>query len=396
MQPVQREKLALMLGFGLGSLGWNVCWPFLPLRVQAVGVAELGEVARLTGLLAIPANMLSAALGPAWSALGERFGYKLQIIRAHLGTALSMSALGLARSPLELAGAATMLGALGGNYPYMAIAASRTAPSEVGRVVGDMQAAGTIGATIGPLIGGAVASQAGLTAAFLVSAAVSVGGALLIVAFVRMHAPPPEGTPATETTPRAGGSLRAALARPEQRWLMLLFLVGESSVQGLRPLIPIVITSRVDDPATVAGITGLAAALVTGAGVVAALTVGRLSRRVAPRTILATTLPIAGVLAAVIPLVPDIPLLIAVWTVMGMAAGAVAPTIFAWLGRVVPAGGGGYALLASTSMFGYAIGPVMMGHVSVYGLEWPFRLAAVLALATSLLVLARNPRPIHA
>src|SRR5262245_20885853 len=237
-----------MVGFGPGSLAWNVGWPFLPLRVQAVGVADLGEVARLTGLLALPANLLLAALGPWWSSLGERFGYRLQIVRAHLGTGLGMSTLGLARTPVELAGSASLLGLLGGNYPhYMALAASRTHPSEVGRVVGDLQAAGQVGGTIGPLIGGLVATSWGLTPAFLVSGLVSASSALMIAALVRREAPRQ-----TEVEPApARGSLRAAFARPEQRLLMLLFLIGESSAQGLRPLLPIAITARAEDPRSV-------------------------------------------------------------------------------------------------------------------------------------------------
>jgi DHA1 family multidrug resistance protein-like MFS transporter len=389
-RSLRRERIVLMVGFGLGSLAWNVCWPFLPLRIQEVGVSDLGEVARLAGLLALPANLLSAALGPVWSSLGERFGYKLQIMRSHAGTGLSMAALGLARGPVELAGGATMLGVLGGNYPhYMALAASRSHPSEVGRVVGDMQAAGQVGGTIGPLIGGLVAGGWGLTPAFLLSGLISLSGSAMIFAAVRHDAPR-----RSEVEPTAArGSLGAAFARPEQRWLMVLFLAGETSAQGLRPLIPIVLSTRTDDPSSVATTTGVAVTLVTAATVVAALVVGRLSRRVPPRAILIATLPVAALLAAAIPFVPGIPLLIAVWTLLGLASGAVAPACFAWLGRLNPSGAGGYALLASTSMCGYALGPVIMGQASVYGLDWPFRLTAAMLLGTAVLVAAARLRP---
>ena len=116
-----------MLGFGIESMAWNVCWPFLPLRVYAVGVGDLADVARITGLLAGGTNLVTALLGPLWSQLGERFGYRLQIMRAHFGTSLSMVLIGLATTPLQLVGAGATLGMLGGKYPhYMALAASRT------------------------------------------------------------------------------------------------------------------------------------------------------------------------------------------------------------------------------------------------------------------------------
>lgn len=381
------ERLVLLAGFGLGSLAWNVCWPFLSLRVQAVGVGDLGEVARFTGLLAVPANMLSAALGPLWSALGERFGYRLQIVRAHLGTAGSMVVLGLARTPAELAGATTLLGAMGGNYPhYMALAATRSAPAEVGRVVGDMQAAGQIGGTIGPLIGGVIAARYGLTPAFVASGIVSAAAAVMIVALVRERAP---AVGDVQTRPR--GSLKAAFARPEQRRLMGLFLLGETSAQGLRPLIPIVLTERLADSSTIATLSGVAATLVTAATVVAALAVGRLSRRIEPRRMLMALLPAGALLAAAIPAAPGVLVPIVLWTAMSLASGAVAPAVFAWLGRMDGSGAGGYALLASTSMLGYALGPVLMGQASVYGLEWPFRLSGAMMLATALLIALAGP-----
>ena len=48
----------------------------------------------------------------------------------------------------------------------------------------------------------------------------------------------------------------------------------------------------------------------------------------------------------------------------------------AWLGRIAPRGPGGYALLASTSMGTYALGPILMGQASTASLDLPFYLAA--------------------
>jgi hypothetical protein len=73
------------------------------------------------------------------------------------------------------------------------------------------------------------------------------------------------------------------------------------------------------------------------------------------------------------------------WTALGFCGGATAPTIFGWLGRA-GVGRGGFALLATTSMFGFSIGPAAMGQAASIGLEWPFRLAAGLALVAALLV----------
>src|SRR5581483_9392757 len=104
--------------------------------------------------------------------------------------------------------------------------------------------------------------------------------------------------------------------------------------------------------------------------------VGRLSRRVPPRRILMATLPAAVVAAALVPLPSDLPFLMAGWTLLGLSSGATVPAIFAWLGRIAPSSGGGFALLATTSMLCFAIGPILMGQATVYGLDAPFHLAA--------------------
>jgi MFS transporter, DHA1 family, multidrug resistance protein len=382
-----RERLALLIGFGLGSLAWNFCWPFLPLRVEAVGVTDLGEIARISGLLAGATNFITAMLGPLWIILGERFGYKYQVMRAHLGTAVSMSAIGLARLPLQLAGAATMLGTFGGNYPhYLAIAASRTSPAEVGQVVGDLQAAGQIGSTIGPLIGGLIASQLGLTASFTFSSFVSFSALLVVFLTVRPDRPKAGERSATR------GSLRLALARPEHRWLMVVFLVGDAGIQGLRPLIPVIISQRVSDPATVVTTTGITATLAMAGTVVSALAVGRLSARVAPAVILRITLPIASISAATIPFAQGTLPLLAAWAFLGLAAGATTPAVFAWLGRLSPGSSGAFALLATVNMLDFAIGPAIMGQASIYGLDWPFRLAALSTAGAAIFVLFTRPR----
>ncbi len=386
-RTVRREQLALLIGFGLGSLAWNFCWPFLPLRIQAVGVTNLGEVARLAGLLAGGTNLITASMGPLWIVLGERFGYRLQVLRAHCGTALSMSAIGLARTPLQLAGAATLLGTLGGNYPhYLALAASRTAPAEVGQVVGDLQAAGQVGSTVGPLVGGLIAARLGLTASFLLSSLVSFSAVFVVLFAVRPDSPRSAGPDP------AKGNLRRTIAQPEHRWLMLLFLTGDAGIQGLRPLIPIVISQRVADPALVVTMTGLTATLAMAGTVVAALVVGRLSRRVSPVVILRMTLPLAAVCAALLPLAQDLPTLLLGWTLLGLAAGATTPAIFAWLGHLAPGNKSAFALLATVNMLDFALGPAVMGQVSVYGLDWPFRLAAGSTLVATALTALGGPR----
>jgi DHA1 family multidrug resistance protein-like MFS transporter len=388
-RSLRRQQIALLLGFGLGSLAWNFCWPFLPLQVQAVGITELGEVARFAGLLAGLTNLITASLGPFWILLGERFGYKKQVMRAHLGTSVSMSLVGLARTPLQLGAAAVVLGSFGGNYPhYLALAAASASPAEVGQIVGDLQAAGQAGSTLGPIVGGLVAAQLGLPASFFLSTAVSFLGFLVATFGIRADASRAPGRP------RPKGGLRQAIARPDHRWLMLLFPIADAGVQGLRPLIPVVISTRSSDPAAIATETGLTATLAMAGTVVSALVVGRLSKRISPRWIMSFTLPASTVCALMVPLARDFPTLLLAWSVMGLMTGATTPAIFAWMGRLSPGGAGSYAVLATVNMVDFAIGPAVMGQASIYSLDLPFRIAALTTLIGAVVVFVSSPRDV--
>jgi MFS family permease len=161
---------------------------------------------------------------------------------------------------------------------------------------------------------------------------------------------------------------------------MGLLLVADAPIIGLRPLIPVMLSTRISDSGVLAVTTGIAGTLATGGTIVAALAVGRLNRRVPPGRILTFSLPLTAALVILLPFAPNVPALVALWTCAGMAAGATSPSAFAWLGRVVAGhgrGGVAYSLLASTSMGAFAIGPIVMGQVTTGGIQLPFFLAAV-------------------
>ena len=367
----------LLLGIGLQTFAWNVCQPFLPLRIQELGALELGQVARQAGFLLGISSLLNTALATPWAWAGARFGYRWQVLRAHAGTALGWALMGLARTPQQMTGAAIALGGLSGNYPhYVALAAARATSGQIGQAIGDMQAAAQVGMTLGPLLGGLVASQVGVQPTFFVSAALSLLAVVMALALV----PADTGRAAQRSD---GEGIAAAWRRPEQRWLMGILLAGDAGIIGLRPLIPVVLSARIQDASTLAAATGIATTLATAGSIVAAVAIGRVSRWVAPGRVLIVTLPLAAVCVALVPFTAGVPALIALWALSGIASGATTPAVFAWLGRVTPRGTGGYTLLANTSMATYALGPILMGQVSATSLDLPFYLAAGAAISAA-------------
>ncbi|HET7770607.1 MAG TPA: MFS transporter [Chloroflexota bacterium] len=390
----------LMLGFAFSSFSWNVCTPFLPLRVRELTGGDLGEIARQAGFIIGLSGILNASLAPAWSWVGARFGYRRQVLRAHFGTAIGFGLYGLAPTTGHMAGAALVLGGMSGTYPhYVALAASRAAVGDVGRAVGDLQAASQVGNALGPLVGGLVASQLGVQFTFFVTAALSMVAGVMALRFIPSDANRASAASASESVEAPHEGLGAAFRRPGLRWLMALLLVADAPIIGLRPLIPVMLSARIADPALLAVTTGIASTLATGGTIVAALAVGRLNRRISPGRILMFSLPVTAALVILLPFAPSVPVLVALWTCAGMAAGATSPSAFAWLGRVVAGqgrGGAAYSLLASTSMGAFAIGPIVMGQVTAASLLVPFFLAALCATtaaAAAFAALSRERAP---
>jgi MFS transporter, DHA1 family, multidrug resistance protein len=374
----------LLLGLGLQTFAWNVCAPFLPLRIHDLGTPDLGEVARQAGFLVGLSSLLNTTLATPWAWLGARFGFRWQVLRAHTGTALGWTLMGLARTPLQLTSAAATLGGFSGNYPnYVALATLRASPEQVGRVIGDMQAASQVGMTLGPLLGALIASQAGFRSTFFVSSALSMLAVVMVVILV------PADT-GRRTARIEGEGIAAAWRRPEQRWLMAIMLIGDAGVLGLRPLIPVFLSTRIDDPAALAAATGITTTLATAGTIAAAILVGRMSQRVAPQSVLVCTLSLAALSVVLVPFATGVPQMMALWTLSGIASGATTPAVFAWLGRIAPRGTGGYTLLANTSMATYAIGPILIGQASATNLTLPFYLAAGATAIAALLALTRR------
>src|SRR5712691_13324656 len=88
-------QLFCLIGFGLGL-------PFLPMYVQALGVTERAEVAVWSGVLSGSAALTMAVLAPIWGVLSERYGRKPMLVRAMLGGAVLVGAMGFVNSVWQL------------------------------------------------------------------------------------------------------------------------------------------------------------------------------------------------------------------------------------------------------------------------------------------------------
>lgn len=170
-----------VLWFGQFSsvAGLTVVVPLLPFYLAGLGTAP-AQVPLWTGIsLAAPAAAQIVS-SPLWGAVGDRWGRKAMVVRAHAGLALSVGLMALAETPGQFLACRVVQGTFGGVVAATAAYASTLVrPDRRGRALGGLFSATAVGSLLGPLVGGVLTGWYGFATLFVVVAGLLVVGALL-------------------------------------------------------------------------------------------------------------------------------------------------------------------------------------------------------------------------
>ena len=97
-----------LVGFGFGL-------PFLPMYVQALGVTDRAQVAVWSGVISGSAALTMAVLAPIWGVLADRYGRKPMLVRAMIGGAFAVGAMGFVGNVWQLLGLRLIQGGVTGS-----------------------------------------------------------------------------------------------------------------------------------------------------------------------------------------------------------------------------------------------------------------------------------------
>ncbi|MGH3917915.1 MAG: MFS transporter [Pseudonocardiaceae bacterium] len=232
---MRRAYLVLWFGQFAAIGGLTVVVPLLPFYLsEGLGVPE-ADVPWWTGVsLAAPAvtQMITA---PLWGMIGDRYGSKAMVVRAHAGLALSVGLMALADTPGEFLGYRLLQGVCGGVVGATATFASALAPTaRRGRALGGLFGAVAAGSLVGPLLGSLLASRFGYGALFGSVAALLAVSSLLALVLLREPANPSHRTsapgPAAPTLRAVAGQL---LRTGQSKHLLLAGLAAQAGAYAL-------------------------------------------------------------------------------------------------------------------------------------------------------------------
>lgn len=355
----RRNLIVCLFGSFTTVVAMTLLLPYLPLYVERLGVRGDGAVARWSGV-AYAATFLTAALSaPVWGRLGDRHGRKPMLVRASLGMAVTMSALGLVHNVQQLVGLRLLAGLVGGFASGSTILVAAQTPRDRSAWALGVLSVGTMSGTVaGPLVGGWLPTVIGIRATFLASGALIFIAFLGTVVFLQDERSPSAATAATST--------RVVTHRRRVTVLLATSSMVMFATTSIEPILTLFVRSIDPGSAHPSGLAGIAFAATALGSIISAARMGRLADRWGHDRVIIASLLTAAVVSLLQTAVHQVWQLVALRLIMGLAIGGLLPSVFAAIRRLVPDGRVGQVLgLAVSAQYaGQVLGPLAGGLVA--------------------------------
>lgn len=393
--PWQRTLYIMFAAQLMTAVGFSSIFPFFPLYVHELGSSTGMNLDVLAGLVFSSQAFTMMLAAPIWGTIADRYGRKLMVERAMFGGSIILLLMAFVRSAEELVLLRAIQGLVTGTVAAAnALVASVTPRDQAGYGMGLLQVGQGAGVALGPIIGGAVADYFGYAAAFYVTALLLLLGGVLVLFGVKE---PFERRPvADKTRPGLLAAWREVFAFPGVPVTYLMQFLAQLGSNLLTPILPLFIPTLLGPDAETNTFTGLVVGVTAAASTLSSLYLGRLGDRIGHRTILITSLITAGLLY-----IPQF-LSRAGWqvlilqTLIGVAAGGIAPSISALYVRFTRPGleGAVYGLDNSIGSGARSLAPMIGSAIAVlWGLRAAFPIAGglmILAAAISSMLLPKR------
>jgi DHA1 family multidrug resistance protein-like MFS transporter len=380
--PWKRNLAVLWVAQVVTTLGFSFTFPFFPIYFRELGVEDVERAAFWAGVSGWMLGLGMGLCSPLWGALSDRFGRKINVVRAMVLAALFLFLTAFAQNPAQLLISRFFVGATSGVLPtIMALVAVHTPRERLPFATGAIQSALFLGTAIGPVLGGILFDHFGLRAPFYATAAGLASAAVLVLVFTREEFVRPADGPRHPLAPFKGlwGMITAPAFLPI---IGMIFLV-QAGVNVMLPVLPGVVAT-IPGGSELGSSSGLAFMALGIGSSLSAVGMGVLAGRVGLRRVFL----IGAALASVASLGPY--LAGAYWPLVGTVGlvalfyGGLAGLLNGVIAMRTPRAQHGAAFGASQTGLsaGVAIGPLVGGTVGdVFGLREAFLVNVVLFAA---------------
>ena len=380
----------------MGFAGFTLVMPFVPLYINELGVADVGEIAMWSGLTLGATPAVTAISAPLWGRVGDRYGSKLLVIRSLTAFVLTKGAMAFVTAPWQLVALRGLLGVFAGYGALtMAMAAESVPREEMPRAIGVVQMGQRLGPAVGPIVGGLIAPLVGLRRAFLVTAVFYLAALLMVAVFYRE----PRTRHARQASRSLASVFRELAATPGFLLTLAVIFTLQTVDRSFSPILPLFVDQLGIAGDRIATVSGALFSLIAICAALGHKWAATLMVRWSPRVLVTTVaLTTAAALIAIV-LLPSMWTLTVALMVASLGIGVAMTTAYSVAGSLLPVDAHvtGFGIMTTASLIGLAFSPVLAGFVGASGLRVVFLVdvALLLGLAAPVAfrwaVVARRP-----
>lgn len=367
----------------IAMIGMSMVIPFLPLFVKDLGVTEISEVKRWSGIVVSGVFITAFIATPIWGWLGDRVGKKKMVLRAIFGLAISQLLIGFSQDVMQLFIFRMVQGALSGFIAAaLALVSSNTPKEKSGYAIGFLASSTAAGNLLGPFIGGLMADAFGYRNVFFITSAMCALSGILVFMFVK------EINKERSKEGHIWDNYKFVFGNTRLKYALLLLVISAAAISMIQPLFALFIERSVGSTPYLATITGSIFGVVGLFQVISSSFWGKLNDKKEIRKNLAWALVGAGAGYALHVVTTGVWELIPIRALLGLCIGGVMPSLFSFINKCIPGNkkGGVMGIASSFTMFGNLLGPISSGFIaSVTSIDFMFILSGIILASSSLL-----------
>lgn len=378
----QWEQNLIVLWFGnfMAGVAFSLIMPFMSLYIDTLGNFTTAQLSLWSGVTYSITFLVTALISPWWGKIADRRGRKLMLLRASLGLAIVLGAMGLVQNIYELIGLRLLQGFFSGYISNSNALIATSAPQEKsGQALGTLTTGSVSGTLLGPLLGGIIAQATGYRTTFFITGTILFIVFILCLVFVHE-----DFTPVEKGDQVPGRQLIHELKYPHLIiGMFVTTMIIQASNNSISPLLSLYVRQLMHHGNNVALVSGVVAATPGIATLIAAPRFGALGDRIGSEKIL-----LGGLIFAVFVYVPqafvqNVWQLGALRLLVGVADAALLPQVQTILAKYSPHSSAGriFSYNQSFQAMGNVAGPLIGSSVSsLFGYSGVFLSTTVLVI----------------
>lgn len=378
MELWRRNLWALWAAQVLAMIGMSAVVPFLPLFIRELGVTDPTAAHHWSGYVFAAPFLTAIIAQPIWGALADRYSRKTMVVRAVFGIAIALVLMGFSRTVEQLFLWRLLQGGISGFISAaLGFVAAETPSNHRGYAIGVLQTSQSVGAVIGPFVGGIISQYAGMRPVFWVMSGLSVLSGLVVIATVKESA-----TLKGKSTHRitALDNVRVAMAIPSFGIALLCIVLSQMGTVMPSPQMPFFLEHIGVPDSQLQLVTGIVVGITGLSTLIGAPFIGKLVDRRGARLVVIVSATVAAITLMVQGLASSLGVILIARGLLGVALSGLVPALNAFLSTRIPDGrqSGMMSLASSAMLLGNLIAPPIGGWVAAtWSMRWVFGIAAL-------------------